>query len=87
LWLPSDFTFRVRISKIFVRSLRARYEREGFGLAAFVCRWKEREPIYSVPIKGDGEIARSSRRVNRLFEKILKFFPGSPAGRISKFVG
>ena len=74
------------MSKIFVRSFRARREREGFGLAAPCCRWKEREPIDSVPIKGDGEIARSSRRVNRLFEKISKFFPGSPAGQISKFV-
>ena len=30
---------------------------------------KEHLPIYSVPIKGDGEIARNSNRVNRLFEK------------------
>ncbi|MEX1110617.1 MAG: hypothetical protein WEB31_02330, partial [Chthoniobacterales bacterium] len=59
LWLPSEFTFRVRISKNFVLSLLAHNEREGFGLTALCCRWKEREPIGSVPIKGDGEIARS----------------------------
>ena len=62
-----------------MRSFRGCTDLEGFGLAVGVTGGKSINRFDRSPIRGDGEIARKLRRVNRLFQKIV-FFLGLPCG-------